>query len=222
MRSGKNFHISDDDRDGLCQTLCTGGVRGGSSAAARLMSQGLSIHNLYFDVLKPVAERFDDFWNEDRVTFLEVHVAMVRLEQIVKEYACPKPTIDGLPKRQAFFATVPGDEHTAGLRMAANIQRSKGWQIRLITHLSHAKLLSEIEHSPTTILGLSIGSKNSMHQLYNLVRSVRVSRPDVRILVSGSLVAVDEHPIRLLGVDASAKSFEEAEQMLDDLVEQTT
>ena len=57
-----------------------------------------------------------------------------------------------------------------------------------------------------------------MHSLYRLVKALRISRPSLKVLVSGPLIAVDARPIQLLGVDAIAESFEQAETMLDQLL----
>lgn len=214
------FSLSDDARDDLCDKLCSGGVTAGSTAVRELMSDGLSVRQLYIEVLKPVAERLDQLWNLDRVSFVEVGVAMVRLENIVRERMSPDQTFVTRSYQQAIFASVPGDMHTAGLRMAADLQRSNGWDIHLILSSSVSELLSQVELSPARILGLSIGSRKSMHPLYTLVRSIRVSRPDVKVLVGGSLVAADQHPFQLLGVDAFAASFDEAESKLQEWAEE--
>ena len=57
-----------------------------------------------------------------------------------------------------------------------------------------------------------------MHGLYSIVKALRVSRPNMKILVSGSLISVDTSPIELLGVDAIAGSFAQAETMMDELL----
>ena len=209
--------ISAKDRDLMCQVLLAGGPKGGEAAISTMMSDGLSLKGLYLDVLGPVARHLGTLWREDQATFLGVSTAAVRIEEILRKFQSTKPIIVR-SKKQAIFASVPGEGHTIGVRMAADLQRTKGWDIHLVTNASFGDLLSEIENSPAEILGLSIGSRASMHGLYSIVKALRVSRPNMKILVSGSLISVDTSPIELLGVDAIAGSFEQAETMMDELL----
>lgn len=219
MLAGKTLQFSTEDLDNLCDQLQTGGVEGGTAALRRMMADGLPARDLYLTVLPAVTRQLGRLWDEDRITFLNVRTAIARIEMLLRDIANTEPTIITRKKRQAIFANVPGEEHCLGVKMAADIQRSKGWDIHLITHGSYTELISEIEASPAQILGLSIGSQSSMHRLYTIVRALKLSRPDVKVLVSGSLVAIDERPIQLLGVDAHAATFEQAELLLNDLAE---
>lgn len=61
-----------------------------------------------------------------------------------------------------------------------------------------------------------------MHALYATAQMVKEHRPDVKILVSGALVGLDIGPIERLGVAAHADEFEQAETLLDALVDATS
>jgi len=210
------LRLTTQNKDTICQVLLSGGPKGGEAAVNGMLSEGLSFRELYLEVLCPAARHLDALWSKDQATFLEVNVAAVRIEAVLRKYQSINPIIARTPK-QAIFASLPGEGHTIGVRMAADLQRSKGWDIHLVTNATLIDLLSEIESSPAEILGLSIGSSASMHGLYRIVKALRVSRPNMLVLVSGPLVVIDPRPVQLLGVDAIAESFEQAEAMLDKL-----
>jgi methanogenic corrinoid protein MtbC1 len=209
--------FSDEDKDHLCHLLISGGPNTGVAIMNDMVSSGLSRRDLYLKVLSPIARHFDTLWHEDRATFLGVSIAATRMQTFLFENGYPISPVVIRTNRQAVFASLPGEAHTIGVKMAADLQRSKGWDIHLVTNAPHNELLYEIERSPAGILGLSIASRASMGRLYSLVKALRISRPSLKILVSGSLVTEAEHQVQLLGVDACATSFEQAELMLDDL-----
>lgn len=214
------MQISHEDRELLCQQFLFGGVWGGAIAVKNLMSNGLSFRDLCLNVVAPVSKRFDDLWREDRASFLDVSIATMRIENILRDLGHPEKIFVKRTHRKAIFASMPRDEHTIGIRMATYLQRSKGWDIQLLRNLSYTNLLLRIEHSSTEILGLSIGSSSEIHSLYNLVRTLRTARPRLKILVSGSLVVREERTFEFLGADGYAASFEEAETILDNFAEQ--
>jgi len=214
--------LSTTDRDLLCQQFMFGGATGGQTALQDLFPAGLVRRELCLDVLRPVADRLGVLWREDEVTFMSVRVATLRMELLLQKTAEPIDPVIGKKSKQAIFASVPGEDHTFGVRIAADLQRAKGWDVHLVVNASAADLLSEIVNSPAEILGLSTGSSSSMHALYTTVRSVTERRPDMRILVSGALVGFDARPIELLGVTAHADTFERAETLLEALVDTTS
>jgi len=221
MQTNPKTYITEDDRNLLCDRFLYGGAKGGASIVEKMLSEGMPPRDLCLKVLGPVALKLGDLWKEDCVEFLSVSVASMRIEAILDPKIHGEPRTTENTRKRAIFASLPGDGHTIGLKMAAYLQRLKGWHIQLILRANYSDLLSEIERSSIEILGLSIGSSSSMHELFTFVKSLRRHRPSLKILVSGSLVATAEHPLHLLGVDAYAATFEEAENMLDELAEQT-
>ena len=199
-----------------------GGVAGGQVAIESLFPKNLTRRELCLDVLRPVANHLGELWLNDEAVFMSVRVATLRMEALLRRTAEPVHPVMRKTRRQAIFASVPGEDHTFGVQMAADLQRAKGWDIQAVINVGQADLLSQIVNSPAEILGLSIGSSSAMHGLYVTVAEVKKQRPDMKILVSGALVGIDPQPIRHLGVAGHAVDFEEAETLLNDLVSATS
>ncbi|MFZ3583117.1 cobalamin B12-binding domain-containing protein [Loktanella sp. DJP18] len=216
------MRLSTQDRDLLCQLFMFGGTTGGQTALQDLFPAGLRRRELCLDVLRPVADHLGALWLRDEAAFMSVRVATLRMEALLRTTAKPINPVISKKRKQAVFASVPGEDHTFGVQMVADLQRAKGWDVQLVVNASGTDLLSEIVNSPAEILGLSIGSSSSMHALYTTVQMVKEHRPDVKILVSGALVGLDARPVELLGVAAHADDFERAETLLDALVDATS
>ena len=197
--------------------LLTGGVHGATMLARDMVASGHTQRSRYLNVLSDAARQLGTMWDHDQTTFLGVHVAAIRIENIIRDTARRITNGGGANGRSAIFACVPGEEHTMGAKMAAELHRSKGWNIQLVIEPTQEELLSILLTSPIEILGLSIGSSTSMSKLYTLVRALMAIRPTLKILVSGSLVATDHRPFARLGVDAYAATLGKAERKLEQM-----
>lgn len=202
-------------RDELCCQLMRNGLYRNASILDELTDSGMTDRGLYLDVLASTARHMGELWDDDRASFLYVQCAMRRIESNLRAGMPPEPTrVDNL-QRNAIFATLPNESHTIGLGMAASIQRSKGWNIRILRQMATRPLVNAIQEAEATILGISIGTSKSVRALYALVDLVKARRPDIRILVSGSLVAMDPKPFQQLGVEAFTSKFTDAERILE-------
>jgi methanogenic corrinoid protein MtbC1 len=94
-----------------------------------------------------------------------------------------KMTITGHPVTPpqdltVIFASVPGDQHTLGIRMAADLFRNDGWEIVLKIGLSQDELIADIRKRPRCIVGLSIGGQGHRPRLWWRGRAIRAhARP---------------------------------------------
>lgn len=218
--STRTQQLSDDELRTFCDALLTGGADGAAKMANIMLCNGRTQRSLYQNVLGSAARQLGDMWDKDEVSFVGVHTAMFRIETIIRETA-KRYTRKSRPQdKRAIFATVPGDEHITGLKIATEVQRSKGWEIRQVLRPTHDELLSIVAGSDAEIIGLSIGSSSSMSKLYRLVRVLRVYHPNMKILICGSLVAEDHEPFLQLGVDACASSLGRSVELLEKMSEE--
>ncbi|MDZ7709375.1 MAG: cobalamin B12-binding domain-containing protein [Roseovarius sp.] len=81
------------------------------------------------------------------------------------------------------FASVPGEQHTLGIRMAADLFRGDGWEIALRVGLSEDELIAGISRQPRCIVGLSVGGRHSLDGLTALVKALHRHCPHVAIVV---------------------------------------
>ncbi|APE45708.1 hypothetical protein BOO69_19335 (plasmid) [Sulfitobacter alexandrii] len=187
----------------------------GSSAHAYQMvekhhAKGASVQDIYLGLLSPAAKLLGEKWVSDELTFAEVTIGTGRIYAIMRSLRFTLEPGDLPPSKSAFFASVPDETHTLGVKMAADLFRQKGWHIDVEAGLDHDALLERIIASRQRLVGISAGGQHALPALARLILALRVSVPGVRILVSGNIVDEARDSIRLMQVDAMTSDLKEA------------
>lgn len=87
-------------------------------------------------------------------------------------------------RRCALFATVPDEDHSIGITIAADLFRDAGWEIDLQIALDHDGLVDHVERTRPTIIGLSLTTERRLGDLVRLVVALRIVTPQVLIGVA--------------------------------------
>lgn len=112
--------------------------------------------------------------------------------------------------RAAFFAAIPEDTHTLGIKMAADLARKDGWEIEFEIDATHEELVDRIAQGGYTLVGLSGGGDHAVANMARLVFALRISAPDTMIVVSGNIVDVSADSVRLMQVDGMGRDYDSA------------
>ncbi len=199
----------------LCNALMSSDDEEGADFIAVLRSDGASLETIYLDYLASAARMLGDWWEDNRVTFVEVTLATSRMYAIMRALGRELPRSDLLRRKSAVFATVPGEAHVLGVKMAADLFRKDGWDIDLKIGKTHDELVEEIGRSDMVIIGLSASSERTLEALGRLVIALRIRNPGLSIFVSGSIVEDHEDLVALMDVDGWAYSYGDARRMLE-------
>ncbi|KIN70024.1 Coenzyme B12-binding [Sulfitobacter noctilucicola] len=188
-------------------------------AAPRLIEQhlqrGAQIEELYLDLLGPAARKLGEMWESDEIHFTTVTIGTGRIYAIMRTLASKQKPAFLPEQKSAVFAALPGEDHTLGVRMAADLARKAGWQVQVELNQDHDTLIESIQKSGHLLIGLSCGGLHTVPQLARLVLALRISVPNARILVSGNPAAIQTEDIKLMHVDAAVSDFDEAMEALD-------
>ena len=155
-----------------------------------LLDKGVSLDSIFTELLAPVARKLGEFWEEDICTFTDVTLGLSRLHSVLHQVGRRHA---GSPFRasghRAFFAPVPGEQHTFGVSMLEEFFHHAGW----VTSCDHTPTAAGILHRAATenldIIGFSIGCQELLGPLSDLIEKTRAAsrNPDVAIMVGGSL-----------------------------------
>ncbi|MEM7519514.1 MAG: cobalamin-dependent protein [Pseudomonadota bacterium] len=206
-----------EDVEQLARALYAQDAMKAAEQIKRHLQNGVSAKTLYRPYLARAAQKLGELWETDEVTFAELTVGIGRIYAIMRTLRDKIKPTGGAESRSAVFATVPGDDHTLGIRMAAELARKDGWDVALKVDLSHDELVDEITQSGKLLVGISAGGEHSLPDLARLVLALRINLPEALILVSGHAADVANESISLLHVDAIAHEYDEAMATLDDL-----
>lgn len=199
-----------DETDALCDALLSPDKIAARDFVRGLRDDGVPVEDIYLEFLAPAAARLGERWQQDKLSFTEVGLAVSRLYTMVVALRTLVPPKGTSPERRAVFATVPGENHTLGVTMAADIFTRAGWDITLLTQRDHEALVQDITDTGVVLIGLSAGTRRSLVALLRLIVALRVARPSCRILISGQVTHLGVDLVGAAGVDAVAEDIESA------------
>ncbi|GAA4036190.1 hypothetical protein GCM10022281_15880 [Sphingomonas rosea] len=185
------------------------------------MDRGLSVEGVFVELLAPTARLLGEDWTADRLDFLDVTMALWRLQEVLREIAAanPAPLRFG-PSRSALFSTVPGDQHGFGAAMIEETFARAGWDTALLIGVDRSELLSSVADKSYDIIGLTLSCDCHIGPLSSLITAVRnVSKnPNLRVMLGGRVLIEDPTIVTRVGADATAACALEALELADRLV----
>ena len=179
-------------------------------------STGASLDVIYLGYLTEAARLLGEWWNDDRASSADVVLGTGRIYGIMRSLrpVFAKPS----PRRHAMFAAVPGETHTLGVGIAADMLRERGWDIHLCVGETHEALVNCLGSSDDYIIGLSASSPALLLPLSRLVVALRIKRPEAFILISGHITVMDPNLGDVLDADLIVQNAEHAIIALEKLV----
>jgi methanogenic corrinoid protein MtbC1 len=161
---------------------------------------------LLHELLTPAAQLLGEMWNRDICDFTTVTLGVFRLDQIMKETASVSVD-DYVPAaydRTILLMPAPGEQHSFGLNMVADMFREGGWCVRSGPEVSRAKLMSLVAAEWFDLVGFSVSSERALKGLPACIRAVRQAscNPGLGVFAGGR--AIIEYPewAASLGADA--------------------
>jgi MerR family transcriptional regulator, light-induced transcriptional regulator len=192
------------------------------SVVAALRARGAGLHAVCLDLLAPAARHLGDLWVEDRCSFGDVTVGLVRLHEVLNALA-PEFRGEGVPRpraRRALLATVPGAQHTFGLTMLAGCFRLAGWSVLCGASISNEHLAGMVANAAFDLIGLSAAAEIHITAVASAIRAVRRSSVNatVGVMVGGPLFVERPELATLVGADATARDGNAAPLVADALL----
>ncbi|MCZ8187402.1 MAG: cobalamin B12-binding domain-containing protein [Beijerinckiaceae bacterium] len=173
-----------------------------------LLISDVPFERLVLEMLEPAARKLGRLWEEDVLSFVEVTIAMSRLQQLIRVYGpALAPDLDpDLDAYRIFISAVPGETHTFGASIAEAFFIRAGWDVLAEVGLSRMELLERTRTEWFDVVGLTASCDASVSQLTGLVRRIREAslNPDVKVLLGGSAFLVEPAMALALGADIEA------------------
>lgn len=172
------------------------------------LDRGASVESLYVDLLTPSARRLGQLWEDDRCDFVEVTMAMWRLQEVMREIGqiAPPAPESRQPGYEALFAPMPGDQHSFGALMIEEIFSRAGWCTEILLEPRRRELLELIELRSFDLIGLTISNDCPSATTKSLVTAIRkVSRnQSIRVLIGGRIPNANPSYVKDVGADGTA------------------
>lgn len=208
---------SDDQIQRLCFALLSEDHLAGAAFITDVRSAGATIDAVYLKYLARAAQMLGEWWDDDLVSFPEVTLGTSRMYAIMRAMRHQMPFRPGSVSRSAIFVSVPGETHTLGVRMAADLFRQDGWDIDLQINEDHDSLVAHIVQSGVPLVGISAGGQHALQSLSRLIVALRIKTPATALFISGQVAEEDVDAIKLLGVDGIVNDIDAARALMSDL-----
>lgn len=179
-----------------------------------VLEGGISCEAVYLDLLAPAARRLGAMWEDDSCDFVEVTVALGRMQRVLRSlsHLFLAGAAGQQPAGRIFLTCLPGEQHTLGLVMVAEFFVRAGWWTDLGHPVSEADLLQSVRGEWYDVVGVSMACDGSLPRLKREVQAIRrASRnPAVRLMVGGRAFDADPALVRRVGADGTAGDARQA------------
>ena len=173
-----------------------------------LLVQGVSVEQLYLDLLAPTARALGDLWVEDLCDFAEVTIGLCRLHQLMHQLSPVFESVLGHARqaRRILLVSVPGEQHIFGILMVAEFFRSSGWDVWSSPSLSSDGLVELLHTEHFELVGLSASCDKQLDPMASTIRNIRRKSCNRTIGVMAGGRIFNEHPemVTMIGADATA------------------
>lgn len=194
----------------LSEALISDDDTAGATFIANIQHMGASPETVYLKYLAEAARTLGVWWEKDQVTFATVTLGSSRIYSIMSAMRHMFKPLARPKLKSAVFATVPGEEHILGVRMAADIFRREGWHIDLKVGHDDKELVESIDWSSTCLIGLSYSGVHSLQPLTRLMLAIRLNGPAVETIVCGHHINTVKEVADIAGVSACSDNVEDA------------
>ena len=185
--------------------------------------RGVPVETILVDLLAPAARALGVFWEDDRCDFVDVTMALWRLQEVVREVSARMPCDRESQGNAALFATVPGEQHSFGTVIVDEVFRRGGWATTLLSDPTTSELLDELSGRMYDVIGLTVSCDDHIGRLGSLILAIRsVSRnPRICVMLGGRVLAADPAISVRAGADGTAADAPGALTMAERLVTAT-
>ncbi len=170
--------------------------------------RGATLEMVCLDLLAPAAAELGLLWEEDECDFMQVTLALCRLQQVLRElsaeFRCEEP--ERQPQRRILLALCPGEQHTFGISVVSQFLQRAGWDVWQEYPATKAQILELVRQNWFAVVGLSVGSHVRLEQIAAMIRQIRAASRNraVGVLVGGPMLLANPKLVELVGADGTA------------------
>lgn len=198
--------VSTSDIDDLATLVLGPESDKASEFVLGLRDGGISLDNLHTELLEPTARHIGELWNQDKIDFVDVTLAVARLQRLVHDFERLDKIPDYNMKRRVLLACAPGEQHSLGSSIVQKFLRAGGWHVWTCATPDMEEAAGIAAQEWFGVVGFSLGSDVHLEGLANAIARVRETsmNPKVGIMVGGSAIARHPEWVQQVGADGTA------------------
>ena len=171
-----------------------------------MRDRGLSMEDLYIELLEPTARHLGTMWDNDECDFIDVTIGVGRLQKLLAifndTYTLPQLGTN----RRVFMATSPGNQHSFGASMVVRLLSAAGWQVEAEYSGIAEDIVDAVRHNWFAVVGLTAGSDRQLDELRSVIGQIRTESRNtaVGVMVGGPMFTENPSLAKDVGADATA------------------
>lgn len=184
-----------------------------ASAATRyveaMVDQGFLLETLYLELLAPAARHLGNLWEQDLCDFVDVTVALGRVQHVIREFS-PLFRDNAEPRqsqpRRILLTPAPGEQHSMGLMMVKEFFLRGGWEVVGGPGVPSQEVGAQVASEWFDCIGISVGGDCRLDGLATWIDSLRAASRNraVSILLGGPHFVAHPELAAFFGADATA------------------
>ncbi len=189
----------------------------------RLLDEGARVESVYMDLLAPTARELGIRWEDDECNFVDVTVALGRLQRVLRDLSqIFQSDAGGAPDKagHVLLTCLPGEQHTLGLILVAEFLMRDGFRVMVGAPWSESDLLAQVRNEWFDVIGFSAGCESRLSSLKREIVRIREAsmNPSVKILVGGQVFSLEHELVKRVGADGWARDARDAPDVIRDLM----
>lgn len=206
VETGNGLHPSLADIDKLTTLILGPDNSDALEFIYTLRRTGISLDILHLELLEPAARQLGTMWDEDRVDFFSVAIAINKLQRIVHHFADLNRIQPYDSKRRALIMVAPGEDHSFGNQLVQKFLRAAGWYVLTLTGKEQQKVQEIAAQEWLAVVGISISTSAHLSDLKALIGAIREKslNRNIGIMIGGPLVSQRPELVECLKVDGTA------------------
>ncbi len=188
----------------------------------RLLARGVSVENVYLELLTPAARELGRRWDEDLTSFSDVTVAIGRLQRLMRGMSQSFGNEVDAPGdgRRILLIPAPGEQHTFGLSIVAEFFRRAGWEVVGADGEDGLDAAAVVRNEWYDVVGISVGVEARLDWLKSGITALRGASRNraIGVLVGGPVFAVYPERAAEVGADATAPDGRRAPDVAEGLL----
>lgn len=173
---------------------------------------------ILLDLLTPVVRLIGVYWEEDRCDFATVTVATNLVQRVVYELDSRERRLPLANAPRALVAATPGDQHSFGVVVVAEMLRAAGWIVLARLDATQEELCADVASDDYRLVALSLSRTSRLDVLRDTLAGMRRENRagGVCFMVGGRVFAAGEADARSVGADVSAVDASDVIRLMEE------
>lgn len=207
-REARDLEIQDLEVQSLAHLVLGNDLEAAVDFITGLRERGVSMDTLFVDVLEPTARHLGSLWEEDACDFIDVTLAVGRLQNLLAIFndTHALPALNG--KRHVLMTTMAGETHSFGAAMVEKFLSAGGWTVQSEPVAAAEAIAELVERRWFAVVGVTASCDKGLGGLADLIGLIRQRSCNraIGIMVGGPVFTANPGLAAELGADATASN----------------